>query len=82
MTTLRTAVVGLKGMGRCHLEDLSAHPRAQLTAVCDLDADSANAAAQTHAAKAYTDYRDLLAKEPLDTIVFAHVLYYLGVEVR
>ena len=55
MTTLRTAVVGLKGMGRCHLEDLSAHPRAQLTAVCDLDADSANAAAQTHAAKAYTD---------------------------
>ena len=71
MTTLRTAVVGLKGMGRCHLEDLSAHPRAQLTAVCDLDADSANAAAQTHAAKAYTDYRDLLAKEPLDAIVFA-----------
>ena len=77
MDTLRTAVVGLKGMGRQHIKGLSENPRATLTAVADLDRESAAAVAQEHAATAYADYRELLAKESLDAIIFAtpHLLH-------
>ena len=77
MTTLRTAVVGLKGMGRQHLNGIAAHPRATLTAVADLDEASANTVAADHGAIAYGDYRELLAKESLDAIIFAtpHLLH-------
>ena len=39
MAILRTALVGLKGMGRQHLKGLSTSPRAELTAVADIDTD-------------------------------------------
>jgi predicted dehydrogenase len=71
MKTLRTAVVGLKGMGRGHLNELAQNPRASLTAVADIDAESAASVAAQHGARSYSDYRALLEKEGLDAVVFA-----------
>ena len=71
MSALRSAVVGLKGMGQQHLKALAENPRADLVAVCDLDRDSAREAAAAYGARAHIDYRDLLASAALDAIVFA-----------
>ena len=71
MSALRSAVVGLKGMGQQHLKALAENPRADLVAVCDLDRDSAREAAAAYGARAHIDYRDLLASADLDAIVFA-----------
>ena len=71
MAILRTALVGLKGMGRQHLKGLSTSPRAELTAVADIDRESVQAVATEYHIQAHTDYRELLAKESLDAIVFA-----------
>ena len=71
MAILRTALIGLKGMGRQHLKGLSTSPRAELTAVADIDRESVQAVATEYHIQAHTDYRELLAKESLDAIVFA-----------
>ena len=71
MATLRTALVGLKGMGRQHLKELAQNSRTVLTAVADIDAESVAAIANQYGVRPYTDYRELLDKEALDAIVFA-----------
>ena len=37
MSQLRTAVVGVKGVGRGHLQSIREHARTDLVAVADLD---------------------------------------------
>ncbi len=71
MTRLRTAVIGIRGAGRGHAENLARHPRAALQAVADLDEEAARQLAQQHHAKSYTDYRVLLEQEPLDAAIIA-----------
>ena len=71
MAILRSALIGLKGIGRQHLKDLAANPRTELVAVADRDSACANEIAATHGLSAYTDYRELLAKEDLDAAIFA-----------
>jgi predicted dehydrogenase len=71
MTQLRTAVVGLRGVGRGHAKDLAAHARAELAAVCDINEETAGQSAREHGARPYTDYRQMLEKERLDAVVFA-----------
>jgi len=61
--TLNTAVIGL-GMGRGHLSDYAANPRAHPVAVCDIDTSRLKAMAEQHSIpqeRCYTDYRKLLA---------------------
>ena len=71
MTDLRIAVVGLKGVGKGHVQALARHPRTDLVAVADVAADAAAQTAEEYGATAFTDYRELLDKEQLHAIVFA-----------
>ncbi len=71
MPILRTALVGLKGVGRQHLKGLAENPRAQLVAVADLDEAHASETAKQHDAHAYSDYRELIEKEQPDAIILA-----------
>ena len=71
MTDLRIAVVGLKGVGKGHVQALARHPRTDLVAVADVAADAAAQTAEEYGATAYTDYRELLDKQQLHAIVFA-----------
>lgn len=71
MPILRTAIVGLKGVGRQHLQGIETNQRTQLVAVADLDEAHANTIAQERGANAYSDYRALIEKEQPDAIIFA-----------
>ena len=70
--TLRTAVVGVRGVGRGHVQTVAAHPRADLVVVADLDPDAASAAAEPHGARAFDGLDRMLAEAPeLDAIILA-----------
>ena len=72
MNQLRTAVVGVKGVGRGHLQSIREHARTDLVAVADLDAAAARAAVGDTSARAYADFDALLASETdLDAVVLA-----------
>ena len=72
MNQLRTAVVGVKGVGRGHLQSIREHVRTDLVAVADLDAAAARAAVGDTSARAYADFDALLAGETdLDAVVLA-----------
>lgn len=65
---LRTAHIGVGGMGMEDLKSISAHSAVEVTALCDVDANNLAAAQKMFPnAKTYTDYRVLL-KEMNDAI--------------
>ncbi len=65
---LRTAHIGVGGMGGEDLKAISSHKLVDVTALCDVDADRLAAAHKMHPkAKIYSDYRKLL-KEMADDI--------------
>ncbi len=66
--TLRVATIGCGFQGRLHLACLSDLPDVEIVAVCDVDAARAGAAAEAHGARAYSDYRELLAAERVDLL--------------
>ncbi len=68
---LNAGVIGVGTMGRNHARVLASLPHVQLVAVADVDPAAARAAASTYRVRAYTDYRDMLAKERLDFVVIA-----------
>jgi predicted dehydrogenase len=68
---LRWGVVGVKGIGQYHLRAAHSHPQIRVTAVADLDAEAAEAAARSTGARAYTDHRDLLAAGEVDVVSVA-----------
>lgn len=69
---LKVAVIGTGAISKEHLSFLGTSPLAELVAVCDLSKAAATyAAEQFGAAKAYTNYRELLSEEQLDIV---HVL--------
>lgn len=58
---LRTAHIGVGGMGASDLRSISSHPLVEVTALCDVDSNNLAAAQKLHpGAKAYSDYRKLL----------------------
>ncbi|MBI2202005.1 MAG: Gfo/Idh/MocA family oxidoreductase, partial [Armatimonadetes bacterium] len=71
MTCLKTAVIGIRGMGREHAENLARHPRAALKAVADLHTEAAGQLAQQQDARPYADYRAMLEGESLDAVIIA-----------
>ncbi|MFT5386005.1 MAG: putative dehydrogenase, partial [Saprospiraceae bacterium] len=60
---LRTAHIGVGGMGAEDLKDISSHALVDVTALCDVDANNLAAAKLLHPnAKVFTDYRKMLAE--------------------
>ncbi len=57
---LRTAHIGVGGMGGADLKSISSHKAVDVTALCDVDANRLAAAKKLHPnAKVFTDYRKL-----------------------
>lgn len=68
---LRAGVIGT-GMGRYHMEGYATHPKSELVAVCDLNAEEARQFAVKHGAQhVFQDYRELLAMDGLDLVSVA-----------
>ena len=69
---LRTAHIGVGGMGASDLASISSHVLVDVVALCDVDSKNLAAAKTLHpSAKTYTDYRILLTemKEDIDAVV-------------
>jgi predicted dehydrogenase len=66
---LNHACIGVGGMGWADLSEFLKHPRLQIVALCDVDADHLKQAAKAvPSARLYADWRELLAKEEVDSI--------------
>jgi predicted dehydrogenase len=60
---LRTAHIGVGGMGAADLGSIASHSMVEVTALCDVDANSLAAAQKLYPnAKAFTDYRKLFSQ--------------------
>ncbi len=61
---LHHACIGVSGMGWGDLQNFLQHPRVQVTALCDVDANHLQKAAEAvPGARTYADWRELLASE-------------------
>ncbi len=61
---LNHASIGVGGMGWVDLQQFKSHPRVQIVAVCDVDANNLKkAAAFCPGARTYSDWRELIEKE-------------------
>jgi predicted dehydrogenase len=70
--TIRTAHIGVGGMGAADLSSISSHPSVEVSALCDVDADRLAAAYKRHSdAKVFADYRALLDKmgKEIDAVI-------------
>lgn len=65
---LKTAVIGMGGIGHTHAGCYMNDPLSQLVAVCDVVRDKADQAATTYGVKAYSSLTELLAHEEVDFI--------------
>ena len=69
---LRTAHIGVGGMGMEDLKAISAHPAVEVVALCDVDSNRLAAAHEMHPdAKTFADYRVLLKEmnEDIDAVI-------------
>ena len=70
--TLRTAHIGVGGMGMEDLKAISSHPSVVVTALCDVDKRALNKAKEMFpSAKVYSDYRTMIAEmnNQIDAVV-------------
>src|SRR3712207_6812509 len=64
MAQYRAAVIGVGGMGACHLSSLRAMPEVELVAACDLDEERlARRAEEFGVPGRYRDYREMFERE-------------------
>ncbi|MCA9174612.1 MAG: Gfo/Idh/MocA family oxidoreductase [Planctomycetales bacterium] len=69
---LRTAHIGVGGMGGADLRSISSHPMVEVAALCDVDSNRLEEAAKAHAqAKKFRDFREMLAAmgDSIDAVV-------------
>ncbi|QCX00531.1 Gfo/Idh/MocA family oxidoreductase [Aggregatimonas sangjinii] len=69
---LRTAHIGIGGMGGEDLRDIASHPMVEVVALCDVDANNLRAGLALHPkAKSYKDYRIMLQemKNDIDAVI-------------
>ena len=69
---LRTAHVGVGGMGSADLDQIASHPQVEVAAVCDVDAGRLQGGAGRHPnAKKFRDYREMISKlgDTIDAVV-------------
>jgi UDP-N-acetylglucosamine 3-dehydrogenase len=65
------AVIGVGSMGAEHARVYAALPEAELVAVADLSVERATSVADRFGCRAYTDYREMLARERLEAVSIA-----------
>lgn len=68
---MKTAVIGVGSMGRNHARVYSELAEAELVAVSDANAKLAESVAEKIGVRAYTDYREMLAKEQPEAVSIA-----------
>lgn len=68
MNKVRTAVVGVGGMGSTHVRLLAENPKVELVGVCDLDLDRAKTVAESHQTRAYSELNRLFSEAKPDAI--------------
>lgn len=71
MQPLQAAVIGVGLIGAVHARVYRQHPLTDLVAVCDVDAELAQAVAEELGARAYRDFGELLERESLDLVSIA-----------
>jgi predicted dehydrogenase len=71
-TTVKAGIVGLGLVSTSHLKGYESHPRAGVTAVCDLDPERAARFAAAHGIpEVYTSYAEMLARADINTVDIA-----------
>lgn len=69
MQQVKIGVVGTGGIAGCHLKSYQGNPRAELVAVCDINADrAASVAEQWGANRSYSDPAELFADSDVDAV--------------
>ncbi|MBS4196063.1 Gfo/Idh/MocA family protein [Lederbergia citri] len=69
MSKLKVAVVGCGSIARYrHLPEYAANDQVEIVAVCDIVEDRAKEMAEKYGAKAYTDYKTMLAEADADIV--------------
>lgn len=68
MKKVRFAVVGCGKISSSHFTGIMRAEEAELTAVCDMNADIANQKAQEYGVRAFTDYNELLQWDGVDAV--------------
>ena len=71
---LRTAHIGVGGMGAADLSSIASHPHVEVAALCDVDADRLASAKQQHVgAQTFRDYRQMLSDlgDKIDAVVIS-----------
>jgi len=69
VSKLKVAVVGCGSIARYrHLPEYAANDQVELVAVCDIVEDRAKEMAEQYDAKAYTDYKTMLAEADVDVV--------------
>lgn len=69
MKKLNIGVIGTGSISQSHLNAYANNPHATLVAVCDLNEERAQKAAETYgASRVYTDYHELLADEAVEAV--------------
>jgi predicted dehydrogenase len=69
---LRTAHIGVGGMGGADLGSIASHPKVEVAALCDVDKGTlAQAAGRHKGAKTFTDFREMIAQmgDTIDAVV-------------
>ena len=74
---VKVGFIGVGGIAGSHLERLSQIEEAKVVALCDVVKEKVEDAAKKYQATSYTDYKEMLDKETLDTVFicvppFAH----------
>jgi predicted dehydrogenase len=76
MPKLKIAVVGVGYLGKFHAQKYAQLADSELVAVCDNNAEVAQAIADEHGVKVYTDYHDLIGKVDAVSIVVPTQKHY------
>ncbi len=68
---VKLGLVGVGGMGSCHIDYLVKMPTVEITGVCDIVKERADAAAARSGSTAYYDHADMFARAELDAVLIA-----------
>lgn len=77
MSGVRYGVVGVGGFGEIHVRSVLQNPRAELTALADVDVAAVQAQAEDLGVRAFTDHREMLDAGVVDavSVVLPHHLH-------
>jgi predicted dehydrogenase len=76
MQKLKIAVIGVGYLGKFHAQKYAQLPESELVAVCDSNAEVAQAIADEHGVEVYTDYNELVDKVDAVSIVVPTQKHY------